>query len=150
MLGRPLRERVAMRATMHRRRMSSIAGSSMFILYLSQRSIIPGDDLERNHLHPGATAGRLPGCLSRLQPPTDVEGTQVEEVDPCVNEQNGLLARIWQALVPIWDPGKIATVLPDQHNGLSLRPVIGRKTETCASSPLQQVLRPAGVNVPGD
>src|SRR5689334_20247054 len=95
MFGRPVWDRVAMRATMQRCRMSSTAGSSLFIFHLPQHSIIPGDCLERDHLSPSVTAGHLPGSRSRFNPATDVEGTQVEKVDPFVNEENDLLARFW-------------------------------------------------------
>jgi hypothetical protein len=81
-----LRERVAMRATMDRRMMSSTAGSSAFISHLSERSVIPGDRLERYHLEPGAASGRITWGLGRLHLATDVDGTEVEEVDPFVNE----------------------------------------------------------------
>ncbi len=115
MLGRPVRDRVAMRTTLHRRRMSSIAGSSLFIFHLPERSIIPSDGLERNHLHPDVTVGRIPGCLSRLKPATNVEGTQIEEVDPFVNEENDLLARTWLTISIKRKTGQVATVQPDQQ-----------------------------------
>src|SRR5215470_4383125 len=150
MLGRPLRDRVAMRATMLRRRMSSTAGSSLFIFHLPQRSIIPGDGLERDHLHPGVTAGHPRRSPSLPKPPTDVEGTQVEEVDPFVNEENDLLARFWLTISMKRKTGQVTTVLPDQRDWLSLWALVVCKTETCARNPLEQVPCAVRIDVPAD
>src|ERR1700693_4656481 len=98
MLGRPLWERVAMRATMDRRMTSSTAGSSAFISHLSERSVIPGDRLERYHFEPGAAGGRTTWSLDGLHPATDVDGTQVEVVDPFVNEEDNLVVGAWPAV----------------------------------------------------
>src|SRR5258708_3051368 len=117
MLGRPLRERVAMRATMHRRMTSSIAGSSTFISHLVERSIIPGDRLERDPLQPRTVGrGRLRRRRGLLDLATDVEGSQVEVVDSLINEQDDLLARSWLAIGLLRDTGQVATVMPHQRN----------------------------------
>src|SRR5579884_3026204 len=98
MLGRPLGDRVAMRATMQRCRRSLIAFSSVFISHLAHHSIIPGDHLERDHLPPPAGGLYLPGSLGWFRLATDVEGPQVEVVNPLVNEQDHFLIGDWLAI----------------------------------------------------
>src|SRR5215472_9500795 len=123
MLGRPLWERVAMRATMDRRRIVSTAGLSTFISHLAKRSIIPSDRLERDDLKPCVAERHTPRSLGGLQPATDIESTEVEEVDPLVNEEHDLLARVWQLIGIPRDAGQVTAVMPYPHNRLSLRPL---------------------------
>src|SRR5712692_7173482 len=131
-----------MRATMDRRRMSSTAGSSTFISHLAERSVIPGDRLERDHLDPRTVGrGRLPGRRGLLDLATNVDGSQVEEVNSLVNEQDDLLAGAWLVIGILEETDQIATVIPHQHNRLSLRPVVAGKTEACARDPLERVPR---------
>src|SRR5215471_15461114 len=108
MLGRPLRERVAMRATMDRRKTSSTAGSSTFISHLAEHVVIPGDRLERDHLEPRAGRWRFPWSRSLLDRATDVDSSQVEVVDPLINEQDDLLAGAWLAIGIKRDSGQVA------------------------------------------
>lgn len=81
---------------------------------------------------------------------TDVDSTQVEVVDPLVNEQDDLLAGAWLAIGIKREPGQVATVLPHQHNRLSLRPLLAGKTNACPRNPLEQISRASGIDVPGD
>src|SRR6266700_3726756 len=150
MLGLPLRERVAMRATIDRRRTASTAGSSTFISHLSERSVIPGNRLERDYPEPGVAAGRTPWSLGGLHPATNVDGTQVEEVDPFVNEEDDLLVGAWQTIGILKETGQVATVMPHQYNRLSLRPVVTGKGDACAGDPFEQIPRAPGIDVPGD
>ena len=54
--------------------------------HLSQRSLVACDRLRRDHLEPPVTGGCTRRNLGRLQPALDAYRTQVEEVDPLVNE----------------------------------------------------------------
>src|SRR6266496_4211487 len=101
-------------------------------------------------LTPRAGSWRTPGSRGLLHLATDVDGTQVEKVDPLVNEQDDLLAGAWPLLGLRRDTDQIATVLPHQHNRLSLRHVVAGKTEACARNPLEQISRAPGIDVPGD
>jgi hypothetical protein len=71
-------------------------------------------------------------------------------VDSLVNEQDDLLAGAWLVIGILKETDQIATVLPYQHNRLSLRPVVAGKTEARAWNPLKQIPRAIGINVPGD
>src|SRR6266516_915779 len=101
-----------MRATIERRRTSRAAGSSGLIFYLAQRSVIPGNHLERDDLEPCTVSGHLPGRLGRCHPTTDVESAEVEEVDSLVNEEDDLLVRSWPVIGLLRDSYHIATVMP--------------------------------------
>jgi len=131
--------------------MSSIAGSSTFISHLSQRSVIPGDRLERDHLDPRTVGlGCLPGRRGLFDLTTDVESAEVEEVDSLVNEENDLLVRFWLAIGLLRDSYQVATLMPHQHNRLCLRPMVAGKAEAGARNPLKEIPRASGIDVPGD
>src|ERR1019366_7581535 len=150
MLGRPLRERVAMRETIDLCKIARTTGSSMFIVHLVQRSVIPGDRLERGHLEPDGAGGRVGRSLDGLYQATDRDGAQVEVVDPLIDEEDDLLARAWLAIRILRNPSQMAPFLPHQHNRLSLRPVVASKADTGARNSLQQIPRAPGIDVPGD
>src|SRR3989454_7736820 len=60
------------------------------------------------------------------------------------------LFRSWSAIGILRDAGQVATVMPHQHNRLSLRPVVTGKGDACARNPFEQILRAPGIDVPGD
>src|SRR6266540_5765423 len=150
MLGRPLRESVAMRATMDRRRTSPSVGSSAFIAHLVEHSVIPGDHLERNHLEPGVAGGRIPRSFGALHPTTDVDGTQIEEIHALVDEEHDLSVFAWSLLGMLRDTNEVATVMPHQHNRLRLRPLVRGKGDACTRNPLEEIACAIGIDVPGN
>jgi hypothetical protein len=95
-------------------------------------------------------SGCPPRCRDGFRLATHVDGTQVEEVDPIVNEQDDLLLGIWSTTSMLRDPDQVPAVLPDQHNRLSLRPVRADKGETGMRDTLKQIPIVHGINVPGD
>src|SRR6266511_4078090 len=84
-----------------------------------------------------ATRGRIPGSLARPHPATKVDGTQVEPVDPLVNQDHHLLAGGRQTIGVVRDAGQVAAVMPAQHNRLRLRPLVAGKAQARARDPLQ-------------
>src|SRR6266496_6121420 len=48
------------------------------------------------------------------------------------------------------DSHQRVTILPHQHNRLSLRTAVAGKGEACARNPLKEISRATGIDIPGD
>src|SRR6478609_2964977 len=91
MWGRPLRETVAMRATIARRRMSTTAGSSGFIIHFPYARVIPGNGSRRLECEPEEVARQALHPIQRLDMSAHISRPKVKELDTVVDEQHHFL-----------------------------------------------------------
>src|SRR5579875_146136 len=150
MLGRPVRESVARREIMDRRRTLSTAGLSLSISHLAQCSIIPGDRLEQNDLEPHAIDGSIHRGFGGFHLATDINSSQVEEASSLVNKQDDYLAGAWMLIGIQGHPNQVAIVPPYHYNWLCLWPAVAGKAEACTRDPFEQISCAARIGVPGD
>lgn len=92
--------------------MSSTTGSSAITPHLPECSVIPGDCLDRDQLEPLAASRSVRGRLDGPHLSPNVDGPQVEIVDPFVYEQDDLLAGERLVLGVPRDTDPVAAFMP--------------------------------------
>ncbi|WP_236976924.1 hypothetical protein [Mycobacterium kiyosense] len=136
-----MRDTVAIRATIARRRKSITTGSSATIVDFPDAGIIPGNGSRRLDCEPEEVARQTRQPTQRPDLAAQVNRTEIKELDTVVDEQHHFVVNSRPMCAARGHPDQVAIILEDKGDGLNPRTPVADEGYARARHPLQKIAR---------